>query len=59
MKWWLILFQFQNFIADYGNLPQTNIVDTEEKQSLLDQVIYEHLLRHGRIDVADELVKVS
>lgn len=47
----------KNFIADYGNLPQTNIVDTEEKQGLLDEVIYEHLLRHGRIDVADELVK--
>jgi E3 ubiquitin-protein transferase RMND5 len=47
----------KNFVPDYGNLPQINIIDSEEKNKLLHQLICEHLLRNGRIDVADSLVK--
>lgn len=47
----------KNFVADYGNLPQTNIIDTNEKQNLLNIVICEHLLRNGHIDIADSLIK--
>jgi len=46
----------KNFIAEYGNLPQTNIIDTNEKQTLLHQVVCEHLFRTGRIDVSDSLI---
>ena len=45
----------KNFVADYGNLPQVNILDTKEKQVLLNQVIHEHLLRNGHIEIADSL----
>lgn len=47
----------KNFIAEYGNLPQTNIIDTAEKKNLLHQVICENLYRTGRIDVSDSLIK--
>lgn len=47
----------KNFIAEYGNLPQTNIVETPEKQNLLLQVVCEHLYRTGHIDVSDSLIQ--
>ena len=46
----------KNFIADYGNLPQINVFDSKEKQVLLNQVVCEHLLRNGHIDVSDALI---
>lgn len=46
----------KNFIADYGNLPQINVFDSKEKQVLLNQVVCEHLLRGGHIDVSDALI---
>lgn len=36
-----------------------NIIDSPEKQVLLNQVICEHLLRNGHIDVCDSLIKES
>ena len=53
------IFFFKNFIPDFGNLPQHNIIDTNEKKLLLHQVICEHLYRSGHIDVSDCLIKVS
>ncbi len=47
----------KNFIAEYGNLPQTNIIETNEKKSLLHQVICENLYRTGRIDVSESLIR--
>lgn len=47
----------KNFIPDFGNLPQHNIIDTNEKKLLLHQVICEHLYRNGHIDVSDCLIK--
>lgn len=47
----------KNFVAEYGNLPQTNIIDTDEKKNLLHQVICENLFRTGRIDVSEALIK--
>ena len=32
---------------------------TENNKHLLDRAIYEHLLREGRMDVAEALMKVS
>ncbi len=48
----------QNFVSDYGNLPQINIFDTPDKQVLLNQVIHEHLLRNGHTEIADSLTNV-
>lgn len=47
----------KNFIAEYGNLPQNNIIDTVEKKNLLHQVMCENLYRTGKIDVADCLIQ--
>lgn len=47
----------KNFIAEYGNLPQTNVIDTPDKKILLHQVICENLFRTGRIDVSDILIQ--
>jgi hypothetical protein len=47
----------KNFIADFGNLPQTNIIDTHEKEVMLHQVISEHLMRNGHIDISESLIK--
>lgn len=49
----------KNFIAEYGNLPQNNIIDTVEKKNLLHQVMCENLYRTGKIDVADSLIQVD
>lgn len=47
----------KNFISEFGNLPQIDLIDTQDKKKLLNQVICEHFLRRGRIDVADCLIR--
>lgn len=47
----------KNFISEFGNLPQIDIIETVEKKNLLNQIICEHFLRRGRTDVADALVQ--
>lgn len=47
----------KNFVPEYGNLPQVNLIDTNEKKSQLHQLICEHLYRNGKIEVADCLIK--
>ena len=47
----------KNFVPEYGNVPQMNIIDTVEKKNSLHQLICEHLYRSGRIEVSDCLIK--
>ena len=56
----IVLFDFdiKNFVPDYGDLPQINIVDSDEKHNMLNIVLCEHLLRNGNIDTTDSLIKV-
>jgi hypothetical protein len=46
-------------VPDYGDLPQINIIDSDEKHKMLNIVLCEHLLRNGNIDIADSLIKVT
>jgi hypothetical protein len=51
--------QSKSFVPDYGDLPQIDLIDTDEKKHLMNEIICEHFLRRGYIDAANSLVDVS
>ena len=48
----------QNFVADNTTCSQKGVFDGD-KAVLMNEVICEHLLRQGRLDIAEELVEVN
>lgn len=54
----LLWFSPQNFISDNTACSYSGVFEGE-KAVLLNEVICEHLLRQGRLDIAEELIKVG
>ena len=48
----------QNFVVDNTTCSQPGVFDGENA-TLLNEVVCEHLLRQGRLDIAEQMTKVS
>ena len=51
-------FFFQNFTQDYASTSSDRVFAGSEKEKLLNQVICEHMYRHGFLEIGEELAKV-
>ncbi|XP_013778002.1 protein RMD5 homolog A-like [Limulus polyphemus] len=47
----------KNLIPDFGSTSSEKVFGEEESQRLLNQVVCEHFLRQGMLDIAEELIK--
>ncbi|KFM79655.1 Protein RMD5-like protein, partial [Stegodyphus mimosarum] len=47
----------KNFIADFATTSNENVFQSPENVKLLNQVISEHFLRQGMLEIAEELIK--
>lgn len=52
-----LLLPLQNFVIDNTTCSQPGVFDGENS-SLLNEVLCEHLLRQGRLEIAEQLIKV-
>lgn len=52
-----LLLPLQNFVIDNTTCSQPGVFDGENA-SLLNEVLCEHLLRQGRLEIAEQLIKV-
>lgn len=50
-------FVLQNFVIDNTTCSQPGVFDGENA-TLLNEVVCEHLLRQGRLDIAEQLIEV-
>lgn len=48
----------QNFIQDYTSTSSDLVFAGTEKEKFLNQVICEHMYRHGFLEIGEELAKV-
>lgn len=65
LYWWLIvatsctnIFNFQNFVNDFSAVVVDRAFEGQEKTILLNEVVCEHFMRQGMLDVADAVVEV-
>ena len=52
-----LLLLLQNFVIDNTTCTQPGVFDGENA-SLLNEVLCEHLFRQGRLEIAEQLIKV-
>ena len=52
-----LFIPLQNFVIDNTTCSQPGVFDAENS-SLLNEVLCEHLLRQGRLDIAEQLIEV-
>lgn len=52
-------FYFQNFTSDFSAVVTDGAFDGEWRQRLLNEVICEHFLRQGMLDIAECLNQVQ
>lgn len=57
--WHLLHFCFQNFVSDFNSVCNETAFAGPEQTSEINQVICEHFLRQGMLDIAENLVEVS
>lgn len=50
---------FQNFVQDFASTSREDVFSGPDKIMLLNQVICQHFIRQGMLDIVDELVAVS
>lgn len=50
---------FQNFVSDFSAIITEGACEGEQNQHLLNEVICEHFLRQGMLDIAEALNEVS
>ena len=51
------VFLFQNFVADFGSTLRDEILNDAYKISLADQVICQHFIRNGFLEMASQLAE--
>lgn len=51
-------FSFQNFVTEFSAVFTESAFEKEECQCLLNQIICEHFLRQGKLDIAEALNEV-
>ena len=49
----------QSFVSDFGSVLTDSAFDKELNVQEINQVIYEHFLRQGQLDIAQSLITVS
>ena len=49
---------FQNFTSDFSSVASDDIFYGEQREALLNQIICEHFLRQGKLDIAESLSEV-
>ena len=54
----IFLFAFQNFTSDFSSVAADDIFYGDEREALLNQIICEHFLRQGKLDIAESLSEV-
>ncbi|XP_013774655.1 protein RMD5 homolog A-like [Limulus polyphemus] len=47
----------KNFVPDFGSTSSEKVFGEEESQQSLNRVVIEHFLRHGMLDIAEELIR--
>ena len=55
----LVYLVFQNFTSDFSSVSVEDIFCGEEREALLNQIICEHFLRQGKLDIAESLSEVT
>ena len=55
----LLCLVFQNFTSDFSSVSVEDIFCGEEREALLNQIICEHFLRQGKLDIAESLSEVT
>lgn len=50
--------EFQNFTSDFSSVTADDVFCGEEREALLNQIICEHFLRQGQLDIAESLSEV-
>ena len=55
----LLCLLFQNFTSDFSSVSVEDIFCGEEREALLNQIICEHFLRQGKLDIAESLSEVN
>lgn len=50
---------FQNFTQDYTSTSFDHVFSGSEKEKLLNQVICQHMYRHGLLEIGEELARVG
>ena len=53
-----LIYLLQNFVSELINLNSEPTFETPEKMRLLNEVICEHFLRQGMLDIAEKLTQV-
>lgn len=54
-----IFCAFQNFVTDFSAVFTESALEKEDCKSLLNQIICEHFLRQGKLDIAEALNEVE
>lgn len=52
-------FILQNFTQDYASTSFDRVFSGADKEKLLNQVICQHMYRHGLLEIGEELAKVK
>lgn len=52
------IFNFQNFVNDFSSVVVDRAFEGQEKSILLNEVVCEHFMRQGMLDIADAVVEV-
>ena len=55
----ITLLCLQNFVSDLIDLNSEPTFETPERMRLLNEVVCEHFLRQGMLDIAEKLTQVS
>ena len=55
----LIEIQFQNFVSEFSAVFTESSFENDETQTLLNEIICEHFLRQGKLDIAEALNEVN
>jgi hypothetical protein len=50
------IFNFQNFVNDFSAVVVDRAFEGQEKTILLNEVVCEHFMRQGMLDVADAVI---